>query len=145
MKEDCAAFVRHGRVGVVPDLDQPAISEVTVSHFLFCEPRRRMIRLINFDKPVVVGPRGIVDPCVALRHLMKRKIRARRQGRIVGVDFTNLKYSRWGPTVAFLFVQSAFVLAGQTSAPGESVFSEQNRYRIAGLAPGAPGRAFEPL
>ena len=129
----------------MPDFDEPAIREVTVSHFLFCEPRRRMIWVIDPGKPVVVGPGRIVDPRVGLGHLMKRKIRARRQGRIVSVDFSNLKDPGWGPPVAFLFAQSAFILAGQSSAPGEPIFSEQNRHRLAGWVPGAPRRAFESL
>ena len=34
----------HGRVGVVADLDEPAIGEVAVPHLLLLEPRRRVLR-----------------------------------------------------------------------------------------------------
>ena len=50
----------------MPDLDQPAIGEIVVPHFFFREPRRRMFRIVDRDKPIVVGPRRIINPGIGL-------------------------------------------------------------------------------
>ena len=56
VEEDGAPFVRRSRVGIVPDLDQPAIGEIVMPHFFLCEPGWRMFRIVDRDKLVVVGP-----------------------------------------------------------------------------------------
>ena len=66
MEENCAAFVRHGRIRVVPDLDEPVIGEIVVPHFFLGEPPRRIFRIIDRDQLVVVGARRIINPGIGL-------------------------------------------------------------------------------
>ena len=54
MKKNCAAGSGHRRVGIVPNLNEPAIREVVVPHPLLFEPRRRVRRIVNDDVPVVI-------------------------------------------------------------------------------------------
>ena len=71
---------------------------------------------------------------------MKRKIRSRRQRRIVGINFADPEDAGWGAPVAFRFVQSLLLLTGQTPSPGEPFLAEENRVRSADGLPW-PGAA----
>ena len=57
---------------------------------------------------------------------MKWEIRAGRKLRIVRVDFADRKNAGGGATVAFRFAQSIFALAGNSAAPGEAIFAEDD-------------------
>ena len=111
VKKDCAAFARHGRIGVVPNLDQPAVGKIVMSHFLLCEPRGRICRVIDRDKTIVVRAVHVIDPGVGCRHLMKRIIRAGGKEPIVGVDLSNPKNSSRRAPIALGFPQAAFILS----------------------------------
>ena len=71
VEEDGAAGVRDGRIGIVADLDEPAIGEVAVPHLLFLKPRRRILR-IDDDVLVVVRVVAVIDPRVAERDRCER-------------------------------------------------------------------------
>ena len=145
MKEDGASLVRHRRVGIVPDFDQPAVGKIVVPHFFFCEPGRRIVRVVNRDETVVVRAGRIVDPGVRFRHLVKGEIRPGRERRIVGVNFAKAKNSGGGAAVAFFFAEPAFSLAGEAAAPGEAVFSKEDGRRFIDRLPGSVAGAFEAL
>src|SRR5574338_1341962 len=101
----------------MPDLDQPAVSEIVVPHFLFSEPGRRMLRVIDRDEAVVIGPARVVDPGVCFRDLMERKIRAGRQGRIVGVDLSDPENPGRRAAVPLGLMPAGFILSGKTATP----------------------------
>ena len=53
MKKNRAACARDGRVGVVPDLDQPVVSEISRAHFLVGVIVGRIFR-VDDDMAVVI-------------------------------------------------------------------------------------------
>jgi hypothetical protein len=95
----------------MPNLDQPSVSEVVMPHFLFFEPGWRLLRVRYGDKPVVIGMIHVIDPGIGPGYLMKRKISAARQLRIVSVDFPDTKHPCRRATVFFFFPGPAFVLS----------------------------------
>lgn len=145
MKEDCASLVRHGRIGVVSNLDQPTVGEIVMSHFLLCEPRWRMFRIVDCDQPVVVRPGRIVDPGIGFRDLMERKISSRGQRRIVGVDLADSEDAGGRAPVPLGFVATSFVLTGKATTPGEPFLSEEDRPRPANRLPWSSAGPLETL
>lgn len=145
VKEDRAAVVRQWWIGIVPNLNQPAICEIVVPHFFLREPRRRMRRILDRDEAVVVRAVAVVDPGVGCRHLMKRKVGAGRKRGVVRVDFSDLENARGRAAVPFVFVPAGFILAGNSPAPGETVFAKENRHRFAHWSPRAGVVALETL
>src|ERR1700694_4639728 len=99
MKKDGAALPRNRWVGIVPNFNQPAISEVVMPHFLLLEPWRRVLGIFDRDEAIVIGALHIIDPRVRARDLMKGVIRTRRELRIVGIDFSNSKNSSRGAAI----------------------------------------------
>ena len=93
--------------------------------------------IVDGDEAVVVGATAVVDPGVGSRDLMKGKVRARRERGVIGVDFSNRENTRGRTAVAFMFVPAGFVLTGETAAPREPVFAEENRNRLADRLPRA--------
>lgn len=114
-------------------------------HFFFRKPRRRMFRIVDGDELIVIRPRGVIDPGIRGRNLMKGKIRSRRQRRIIGIDLSDPKNSRRRAAISFLFAQAVFSLSGKPAAPGEPIFAEQDRHAIRDWTPGSGARAFKAL
>jgi hypothetical protein len=124
MEKNRAPVARHRRIGVVTNLDQPAICEVVVPHFLFVEPRRRICRVIDSDETIVVGIGNVIHPGIGGRNLMKGIIRPRRQLRVVSVNLSETKNSGRGALIALFLAQPVFLLPGEATAPGEAFFAE---------------------
>ena len=89
MEKDGAPLARHGRIRVMPDFHQPAIGKVVVPHFLFLEPGRRIGRVRDGDKTVIIGTRYVIDPRIRGRYLMKRIIGPRRELGIIRINRAN--------------------------------------------------------
>src|SRR4051812_35751068 len=110
MKEYGAAMPRHGRIGIVANLDQPSIGEVVMPHFLLLEPGWRLGRIVNGNEPVVIGTLHIVDPRVCGGDLMKWIIRAVGQVGVVSVNSADPKNASGRAPIALLFSQTGLVL-----------------------------------
>ena len=106
VKKDRTPFARDGAVGVVTDLDQPAIGKVMMSHFLLLKPWRRMRRILNRDKLVVIRTVDVIDPGVSRSHLMKWIIGPGWQTRIVSVNLSDAKNPGRSAAVMFFLVQT---------------------------------------
>ncbi len=124
------------------DLDQPAISKIVMPHFLFFEPRRRVLRMIDRDKTIVIWAVAIIDPGIRTRYLMEGKIGSGRKLRVICIYLAELENSGWRPSVALFLFKTALVLAGEAATPGNPAFSEKHRH---GRANGTPGTAASPL
>src|SRR6185369_11443532 len=83
----------------------------------------------NRDEAIVVGTLHIIDPRIRLRDLVEGKIGAGRQLSVVSVDLADLENTGRRAAIAFGFAQAGFTLPGQTRAPGEPVFAEEDRPR----------------
>src|SRR5256885_1550876 len=55
VEENRAACSGHGRIGIMPDLHEPAISEIVVPHLLFFKPGWRIRRVGDRNEAIVVG------------------------------------------------------------------------------------------
>jgi hypothetical protein len=134
MKKNRTAQPRHGRTGIVADFDQPAIGKIVMPHFFPFEPRRRMRRILDGDKPIVIGAVHIVDPSVGRCDLMERVLGAGRELGVVGVNLADTENAGRRATVAFFFLQAGFARAGKTISPSHPILAKQNGKR--------PGHAF---
>ena len=76
---------------------------------------------------------------------MEGKIRAGREGGVIGVDFADAKNAGGRASVALVFMQARLLLTGEAATPGESFFPKQNRNRIAHPPPRAAGGTLEAL
>src|SRR4030095_13695948 len=131
VKKNRAPLVRLWRIGIVPNLDQPAIGKILMAHLFFRKPGWGMLRVVDRDKTIIVRTGGVIDPGVGFGHLMKGKFRTRRERRIVGVDFADAKDAGRRATVPLLFAQAVFILTGEAATPGQTVLAEQDRNRPA--------------
>src|ERR1700675_2199100 len=64
MKKYGTACAGHRWIGIMPNLHQPAVSKIVVTHLLFCEPRRRIRGIGNRDKTIVVRAAHVIAPGV---------------------------------------------------------------------------------
>ena len=79
---------------------------------------------------VVLRRARIIDPRVAIRHLMERIIRARGQLRLVAVDFSELENPRRRALVVLHFFRAGFILSLHAASPRETVPAVKHRPRI---------------
>src|SRR5437899_11323907 len=126
VKKNRTACARHRRIGIMPDLNEPAISKIARAHF-FMRVVVGWIFRVNDNVPIVMWRARVVAPNVRFGHLMIWIIRAWRQVCVVTENLADLENTRRRATVALLFVKTGLVLAGQTCSPGESTFSKQHR------------------
>src|SRR3954466_14656373 len=127
VEKNRAPLARHRWIRIMANLDQPAIGKVVMPHFLLLEPGRRMSRIINRDKAVVLRTLDIIDPGIGCRYLVKWIISARRQLRIVSINLPHPKDTGRSATVVFFLAETRFILSGQASAPCSTSFAEKNR------------------
>lgn len=129
MKENRTAQPRHGRIGIMADFDQPAIGKVVMPHFLLFKPPRRMRRILDGDKPIVIGAVQVVDPSIGRCDLMERVIGAGRELGVIGVNLADTENAGRCATVAFFFLQAWFARAGETISPSHTILAKQNGKR----------------
>ena len=144
VKKNCAPRTRHRRIGIVPDFNEPMISEIARAHF-FMRVVVRRIFWIDHDMTIVVGRSGIITPDVGLGDLMVRIICAGRQSCVIAENLADLKNTSWGAAVPLHFAQPGFILSGPTRSPGQTAFAKQYRNRRSDRGPGATARPFEEL
>src|ERR1044071_3464773 len=94
VKKNGATRTGHGWIGIMPNFHQPTISKIGVTHLLFGEPRRRIRRVRNGDKAIVVRTAHVIAPGVGGRYLVKGVIGPRGKVSIVSVDLTDSKDPR---------------------------------------------------
>ena len=121
VKKYGAARSGHRWIGIMPNLHQPAVSKIVVPHLLLCKPRRRIRRIGNRDKTIVIRTVHVIAPGVGGRYLMKGIIRALGQFRIISKDLPDPENPGWRSPISFLFLQSRLVLTSQASAPGDAL------------------------
>src|SRR2546428_2494032 len=76
VKKNGAARAGHRWIGIMPNFHQPAISKIGVAHLLFGEPRRRIRRVRNRDKTIIVRTAHVIAPGVGGGYLMRGIITA---------------------------------------------------------------------
>lgn len=145
VEKNRASRAGHRRIGIVPNLDQPAVSEIVVPHFLFLEPGRRVCRIGDSDEAIVIRMLDVIDPGVRPGDLMEGEIRPGRELGIVGVNFADLKNAGRGAAISFSFAQAIFVLTRNPGTPGQSMFPEQNRMRRCDRIPFSARGTFKQL
>jgi hypothetical protein len=78
MEKDRASVAWHWRIRVVPNLDEPAISEITQAHLCFFVPAGRILG-VDFDVLVVVRIVHVIDPRVSRSHSVEWVLGTGRQ------------------------------------------------------------------
>src|SRR6266498_3940250 len=142
MKKNRAPRAGHWWIGIVPNLNEPVISEITRAHFFVCVIIWRILR-INDDVAIVVRRARVVAPNVRLRHLMVWIVATDRQMCFVSKNLTNLENACRRATIALFLSKTGFILPRESSAPGEPVFSKQHWKRSSHRAPITAARAFK--
>jgi hypothetical protein len=142
MKKNRAACARHWRIGIVANLDEPMISEISRTHFFMCVIVWRILR-IDHDMPIVVRRARVIAPNISLRYLMVRIVAAGGQMRFVSKNLTNFENACRRATIAFFLSKTGLVLRRKPHSPGEPVFSKQHRKWSRHRAPITAARPFE--
>lgn len=124
MEENSTSKTGDRWVGIVADFYEPAIRKIAVPHFLFFKPNRR-IRGINYDMLVVITTVQVIDPGISWTNGMERIVSARRKGRIICIDGTDLEYSRRRAVIVFDFLRTTALANQQAASPGQSVFAKK--------------------
>src|SRR5258707_413962 len=117
--EDRTAIAGHGRIRIVPNLNEPAISEIAAAHFFMAIIVGRITR-IDHNMPVVIGRTRIIAPDISIGHLMKWIICSQRQRGIVGKNLADPKNASGCPTITLVFSQTRLVLTGDPTSPGQT-------------------------
>ena len=128
VKKDCATVAGYRRIRVVPDFDQPAIGEIAASHFFVAVIIGR-ITGVDDNMSIVIGRTRIVAPDIGFSYLMKWIVCSRWQRGIIGKNFADFENACRRSTISLMFPQARFILANDTTPPGQPIFSEQDRHR----------------
>jgi len=142
VEKDGAPKARLGRVGVVADLDQPAVGEIVVAHPLLFKPRRRVFQ-IHGDMAVVFRQARVVHPGVGCGDGVERGGGPFGQRLVVGVNRPERKDPGRGAQVALDFGPTFPLGAVNPAPPREAVFAKQNGDRPEGRLPVAVRRALQ--
>ena len=134
VKKDCAAIARHWRIGIVPDFDQPPICEIAASHFFVAVVIWR-IPGVDYDMPIVIRRTRIVAPDIGFAYLMKWIVCSGWQCGIIGKNFADSENACGRSTISLMFSQARFILTGDPTSPGQTIFPEQDRHRSGMHAP----------
>src|SRR6266516_1501934 len=125
VKKNRATCAGHGRIGIVPDLNEPFIREIARAHFFVRVIVGRILR-IDHDMTIVMRRAWVVAPNVYFRALMVWVGPSGRQVGIVSEDLSNFENSSRRATVSFLLSKTRLVLPCKTRAPRDAVLAKQH-------------------
>ena len=127
----------------MPNLDQPSVGKISVTHLVFLKPGRRM-RGVNRYVAVVVRAVKVIDPGVTGPDGVKWVVRSCRQRGVIGIDRPDLKNSGRRSIIAFDFSRRVPASHEFSTSPGQSMFAKQNGNRRSSRLP-SPGGLVEAL
>src|SRR4051794_28271120 len=96
-------------------------------HLLLLEPRRRVGRIRDGDKAVVVRTVNVIHPGVSGRYLMERIVRSGRKLGVVGINYADSEDAGRSPPVPLFLVQPRLILPCHSAAPCDAAFAEEHR------------------
>src|SRR5258708_2940330 len=99
VKKNRASYAGHGRIGIVPDLNEPFIREIARAHLFVRVIVRRILR-IDYDMAIVIRRARVVAPNVCLSDLMIWVVPSSRQAGIISEDLSDFEKSSRHATIS---------------------------------------------
>src|SRR6266478_9383683 len=142
MKKNCASRAGHGRIGIVPDLNEPFIREIARAHLFVRVIVRRILR-IDYDMAIVIRRARVVAPNVCLSDLMIWVVPSSRQVGIISEDLSDFENSSRRATISLFLSKTRLVLPCKTRAPGDAVLAEEHWERSSHWSPISAAASFK--
>ena len=90
---------------------------------------------VDYDMPIVIRRTRIVAPDIGFAYLMKWIVCSGWQCGIIGKNFADSENACGRSTISLMFSQARFILTGDPTSPGQTIFPEQDRHRSGMHAP----------
>src|SRR5260221_5833662 len=125
MEKDRVSVTRHRRIGVVADLDQPAIGEIPQPHLRLLVPGWRIVR-VDFNMLIIVRATHVIDPGVSRFHRVEGLVRTVRERLVIRVDNTDFEDSCRRPVVPLELSWPNALPDNLAAPPRQSVLAEKH-------------------